>query len=160
MRRPVLFWDSAGLIAGVFAEHKSPYRELLRLGAVGAVDMRLSPDVARECDGILRRYGEEEVERLARLLDRANFAVTLSPDEDLVAQLTERTAYRNDARVVAAAEECAADVLITYDRKHLLGNPLLGPPDTYCRILTLQEALVLLRQRLSGEGDLDAGPSQ
>ena len=39
------------------------------------------------------------------------------------------TGYRPDARVPAAAIECAADVLVTFDSTHFLGNPSIKPPE-------------------------------
>jgi hypothetical protein len=53
------------------------------------------------------------------------------------------TGYRSDARILAAAEECLADILVTHDRKHFVGNPLISPPDTHSRVKTAQEALSL-----------------
>jgi hypothetical protein len=62
------------------------------------------------------------------------------------------TGYRNDAKILAAAEECLADVLVTWDRQHLLDNPLISPPDTHCRAKSPADALDWRRRRLiSGE---------
>jgi hypothetical protein len=149
--KPILFWDSAALIRAVMGEMRDPYRQLLRLGEVEVVDMRLSPDVTREVERILRRYGDDLVGDLARILDRARFAVTLDPSDETVDWCEELTGYRPDARVVAAAHECGADVLLTHDHRHLLDNPLLGPPDMRCVVRTPQECLDWLRERLQPE---------
>ena len=147
MHRPILFWDSAALIRAVMGESRDPYRQLLQWGEIGAVDMRLSRDVMRETERVLRRYGEDVIEDFARLLDRARFALTLDPTEETVNWCIELTGYRPDARILAAAHECNADVLLTLDREHLLGNPLLGPPDMRCVVRSPQECLEWLRKR-------------
>ena len=70
------------------------------------------------------------------------------PTVDYCVQLT---GYRNDARILAAAEECRADLLVTHDKTHLLRNPLISPPDTHCRVKTAQEALDWLLERLASD---------
>ena len=149
MPRPILFWDSAALIRAVMGEAHDPYRQLLQWGEIGAVDMRIFRDVTRETERVLRRFGEDVIEDFARLLDRARFAFTLDPSEDTVNWCMELTEYQPDARIVAAAHECNADVLLTFDQQHLLGNPLLGPPDMHCIVRTPQECLSWLRTLLT-----------
>jgi hypothetical protein len=39
-------------------------------------------------------------------------------------------------------------VLVAHDRQHFVGNPLISPPDTHCRVKTAQEALEWCLQRL------------
>lgn len=150
--RPRLFWDSSALIDAVFAPEDSPYYDLFDLGETGAVDMRVSPDVLRECEAILSRQGEEMLSLLAISLHEANFATTPLPNAGTVAYCEQLTGYRNDARILAAAEECLADILVTHDRQHFLGNPLISPPETHCRVRTAQEALAwCLEKLLAGE---------
>ena len=111
-----LFWDTSALLDALFAPDDSPYYDLFALGEAGAVDMRISPDVTRECEGILRPYGASAVKQLAVLLDVANFATTPLPTEATVDYCEQLTGYRNDARILAAAEECLADILVTHDK--------------------------------------------
>jgi hypothetical protein len=139
--RLLLFWDSSALIDAMFAPEESPYHDLFDLGETDAIDMRVSPDVIRECEAILRRYGEEMLSLLAIALHEAHFATTPFPSNEMVDYCEQLTGYRSDARILAAAEECLADVLVTHDRKHFVGNPLISPPDTHCRVKTAQEAL-------------------
>jgi predicted nucleic acid-binding protein len=147
--KPILFWDSAALIRAVLGETHNLYRQLLQWGEMGAVDMRLSRDVTRETEHVLRRFGEDIVEDFARILDRARFALTLDPAAETVNWCVELTGYRPDAHIVAAAHECGADVLLTFDRQHLLDNPLLGPPEMRCVVRTPGECLEWLRTRLT-----------
>lgn len=51
----------------------------------------------------------------------------------------------------AAAEECIADIFVTHDKQHFLGNPLFSPPDTRCRVRTAQETLEWCLQKLQEE---------
>jgi predicted nucleic acid-binding protein len=149
--RPCLFWDSSALIDATFAPDASPYYDLFDLGETGALDMRVSPDVIRECEAILRRRGDNLVALLAVALHAANFATTPLPNKEMIDYCEQLTGYRNDARILATAEECLADVLITHDKTHFMGNPLLGPPDTHCRVKTAQETLDWLLTQMTIE---------
>ena len=141
MNKPRLFWDTSALMDATFALEDSPYYDLFRLGETKAVDMRISPDVTCECEGVLRSYGKEMVALLAIALDEANFAITSLPSEDTIDYCEQLTGYRSDAKILAAAEECLADILVTHDKTHFIGNPLISPPDTHCRVMTAQESL-------------------
>jgi hypothetical protein len=113
--------------------------------------MRISPDVLRECERILR-YGQQseaKVRLLADALSSANFATTPPPDDKTVDYCEQLTGYRADARVLAGAEECLADLLVTHDKQHFLGNPLIGPPDTNCRVRTADEALTWCLRKIA-----------
>lgn len=150
--KPRLFWDSSALIDAILGLDTSPYQNLFDLGEAEAVDMRISPDVTRECEAILRRYGEEMVSLFAVALHEANFATTPLPSKKTIDYCEQLTGYRGDAKILAAAEECLADILVTHDKTHFLGNPLLSPPDTHCRVKTAQETLDwCLKRLLAGE---------
>lgn len=114
---------------------------MFELGEAAIVDMGISPDVLRECPGVLRRFGADDFNLLLRALTEAKFANTPEPGEETIQYCTQLTGYRNDARILAAAEECLADVLLTHDKKHFIGNPLISPPDTNCRAMTAEEYL-------------------
>jgi hypothetical protein len=148
-----LIWDSSALIDAVLAPDDSPYSDLFELGEAGAVDMRIRPDVSRECEAILRPFGDEMVTLLAIILHEADFVTTSMPSSEMVDYCENLTGYRNDARILAAAEECRADLLVTHDKQHFLGNPLICPPDTYCRARTAGEALLWCLQRLVADGE-------
>lgn len=130
------------------AEERDPYRQLLSWGEAGLLDMRLSRDVIREVERIVRRSGDDLVASFAVILDRAGFAVTADPNAETVAWCEELTGYLPDARIVAAAHESNSEFLLTYDRQHLLENPLLGPPDMRCRVCTPENCLEAITTRL------------
>jgi predicted nucleic acid-binding protein len=146
--KPRLLWDSSALIDAVLAPAESPYYELLDLGESGAIDMRISTDVLRESERIVGRYGRDLLSLLAIVLADANFATTPAPANSTVDHCMRLTGYRNDAKIVAAAEECLADILVTWDRQHFLDNPLISPPDTHCRAKSPVAALDWCRHRL------------
>jgi hypothetical protein len=147
---PRLFWDSSALIAAIMSPTEdSPGRLLLKLGAAGACDMRVSREVLSACERIVRRRNPAMVARLAVLLDRANMATTPGPAPQTVALCLEMTGYEPDARVLAAAVECGAALFLTYDAEHFLQNPLIGPPDNRVRVATPHVALQWVRERLA-----------
>lgn len=146
--KPSIFCDSSALLDALFAMDDSPYFDLFDLGEAGTFDLRVSPDVIRECENILRKRGDDLVPLLAIALFEANFGIVSTPNEETVNYCEQLTGYRSDARVLAGAEECLADIFVTHDKTHFLGNPLLGPPDTHCRVKTAQETLDWLLERL------------
>ncbi len=147
--KPKLFWDSSGLIAAVLSpSDNSPGRLLLKLGEAGALDMRVNREVLGDCDRVLRRINPDYVRQLAVILHQANVATTLDPERETVERCIEMTGYEPDARVLAAAIECDADLFLTHDIEHFLQNPLIGPPDTRLRVMNLRDALQWVRNRL------------
>jgi predicted nucleic acid-binding protein len=147
--KPKLFWDSSGLVAAVMSsDENSPGRLLLKLGETGAVDMRVSREVLGDCDRVLRRINPERVKQMAVLLHQANVATTLNPNQETIERCIDMTGYEPDARVLAAAIECDADLFLTQDTQHFLQNPLIGPPDTRLRVMTLYQALEWVHERL------------
>jgi predicted nucleic acid-binding protein len=149
-KRPCIFWDSSGLLAAVMSPRdNSPGRLLLKLGEAGLVDMRLSREVLGDCERVLRRGDTQRVKQLAVLIDRANIAISLDPNDDTIEVCAQMTGYMPDARVLAAAVECSADVFVTHDREHFLENPLISPPDTNIRVLTVRESLEWCREQLA-----------
>ena len=153
--KPKLFWDSSGLIAAIMSSNEnSAGRLLLKLGEAGVVDMRVSREVLSDCDRVLRSRRPALVKQLAVLLHQANIATALDPNSETIAHCIEMTGYEPDARVLAAAVDCDADLFLTQDTVHFLQNPLIGPPDTKLRVVTLPQALEWVRIYLktSAEG--------
>jgi predicted nucleic acid-binding protein len=142
-----LFWDSSAIIAAVMSEDAG--RQLLRLGEAEVVEMRLSRDVLQDLEFVISKRKPGLLKELAVLLDAAGFDLSPDPNDETVDQCQELTGYRPDARVLAAALECDADLFITSDKVHFIGNPLIGPPTTNVRVTTPREALDWCRDRLS-----------
>jgi len=152
-RKPRLFWDTSALVDAVFAIDGSPYRDLFELAEASLIDMRISRDVLREAESVLRAgpRGDEKVSLLAIALSSADFGVAPEPCDETIAACEQITGYRKDARILAAAEECMADILVTHDRQHFIGNPLVSPPDTHCRARTADETLEWCLVRIAAE---------
>ena len=97
---------------------------------------------------------------LALTLDRAKFAgESAEPMSDTVHDCLVLTAYLPDARVLACAVECVADVFVTTDKQHFLGNPLIGPPATRLRVMTPYEALEWVQEELRRQSEQEPGES-
>jgi predicted nucleic acid-binding protein len=123
-------------------------RMLMKLGEAGTVDMRVSREVLGDCERVLRKIDPTQLNELAVGIHMANIATTLDPHSETVARCMEMTGYRPDARVLATAIECDADLFITYDSEHFLRNPLIGPPDTKLRVVTPHQAFEWVQNHL------------
>lgn len=151
MARPRLFLDSSALIAAALSPRdESPGRQLLLLGEAGVVDLRISREVLGDLERLLRRRNPAALARFVVLLDAADVATAPDPAPETVERCVDLTGYLPDARVLAAAVECDADLFVTHDTEHFLQNPLIGPPDTRLRVKDSRQALVWVRERLEG----------
>ncbi len=160
---PKLFLDAALMVAALFSENPaaSPGYGLLKLGEANLIKLYTSEDALREAQGVLLELLGDEAERikvlLAENLAMGNVAITPAPSEATVLQCLSITSYRPDARVLAAAMERDCEVFVTYDKKHLLKNPMIGPPNTRIVVMTGGEAKawaidqISVRSRLRAE---------
>ncbi len=160
---PKLFLDAALMVAALFSEDPaaSPGYGLLKLGEAGLIALDTSEDALREAQGVLQELLGDEAERvkvlLAENLAMGNVAITPPPSESTVLQCLSITNDRPDARVLAAAMERDCEVFVTYDKKHLLRNPRIGPPNTRIVVMTGGEAKawaidqISVRSRLRAE---------
>ena len=146
---PKVFFDTSLLIATTISENpQSPGKGLFRLGAESLLDIRVSPDVLREAEQVLIAEAGDDIERgrrwvarLAESLALAGAATTAPPNETTIRECIVYTNYRPDAKVVAAAVEADVEVLVAYDKQHLLNNPLIRPPNTRFVVMSGGEAL-------------------
>ena len=160
---PKLFLYAALLVAALFSENPAtpPGYGLFKLGEASLIDLYTSEDALREAQGVLQALLGGDSERvkvlLAENLAMANVAITPPPSEATVLQCLDLTHYRPDARVLAAAIERDCEVFVTYDKAHLLRNPLIGPPNTRLVVMTGGEAKawaidqISVRSRLKAE---------
>jgi hypothetical protein len=153
-RRPRVFWDSSALITAVMSgKPYSAARQLLELGDLGLVDMRLCAEVVSDTEYIVGKRRPDLLPDVALTIHYANFAgETARPTSQTVEQCLELTAYRPDARVLACAIECDADIFVTGDREHFLDNPLIGPPRTRIRVMDPYHALEWVLSELRQQG--------
>jgi len=160
-RKPRVFLDSSALIAAILSPREdSASRRLLRLGEAGVVALRASREVLRDAEYLIRR-NPALLPLLALLLDQSNVKIVSDAPQEMIEQCLEMTGYLPDARVLAAAVECGADVFATYDTEHFLQNPLIGPPRTRLCVMNAHQAVDwCLAQLLSSSQDETAGPPQ
>ncbi len=115
------------------------------MGEVGLIHLWVSEHTLRETEGVLRRLAGNDFPAikvmLAENLVLANIATTANPDETTIQMCVGLTNYLPDAKVLAAALERDCEVLVTYDKEHLLKNPKIGPPNTRLVVMSGGEAL-------------------
>lgn len=159
---PKLFLDAALIIAAVLSsDPESPGRRLFKMGEVGLVHLYVSDRVIKETEGVLRSLAAERFDtlkvQLAENLVIANVGMISSPAEQSVKECLALTGYRPDAEALASAMERDCEAFVTYDKRHLLGNPNIGPPRTRIVVMSGGEALdwaidqVSVRSRLRME---------
>ena len=152
--KPKLFWDSSGLIAAIMSPTEaSASRQVLRLGEAEVVELCASREVLRDLEYVLRQCRPELLPGLAQALNQASVVITPDPSAEAVAQCLEMTGYLPNARVLAAAIECGADLFVTFDAEHFLRNPLIGPPDTKLRVMAAHQALAWCSEQLKNPDD-------
>ncbi|MBV9850615.1 MAG: type II toxin-antitoxin system VapC family toxin [Armatimonadetes bacterium] len=146
LARPKLFLDTSLIVAPTLAEDPaSPGRRLFKMGEVGLIDLWVSNHVIREAAAVLNGLlGGQYLAFQAILAENlvlANIATTADPSEETIQMCIGITNYLPDARVLAAAIERDCEVLVAYDKQHLLKNPKIGPPNTRLVVMSGGEAL-------------------
>ena len=143
---PKLFLDTSLIVATTLSESAaSPGRRLLKMGEVGLIHLWVSYQVIRETENVLKGFKVQDYLQLqaivAESLHIANVATTADPSESTIQTCVGITNYLPDARVLAAAIERDCEVLVAYDKQHLLSNPRIGPPNTKLVVMSGGEAL-------------------
>lgn len=143
-----VFLDTSVLFAAVLSQTGGA-RLILRLGEARAVSLWVGPSVLKEADAVLDRKSPGSKARFALLLDRAQVRVGQEPAADALDGALSVMGYLPDAQVPAEALEIGVDYLVSFDRKHLVGNPramelpfLIGTPGDF---------LEWYRHRLNGQ---------
>lgn len=140
--RPRVFLDSSGLISAVITvSARTPLYRLILLGEQEVIDLRISREVLSDVERFVRSRNPAMLPQVAEIIAKGHMATTPEPNEDTIARCELLTGYRPDARILAAAIECAADVLVTFDRTHLLGNPKICPPEVSVQVMNAQDCL-------------------
>ena len=140
--KPKLFLDSSGLISAVISPTEaSPVYRLVMLGEANIVDLRLSREVIGDIERFIWARNPAMMPRVAAMIDRGRIATAPDPSEETIVFCETLTGYRPDARILAAAIECAADILVTYDSMHLLDNPNIKPPDVSVMVMKPKDCL-------------------
>lgn len=120
-----VFLDASALFAAVYSETGGA-RLVLKLGEAGAMELWVGPSVLREIDAVLDRKSPGSKPHFALLLDRARVRVGPEASQDATERAGLAVDYVPDARVLAEALTVGVDYLVSFDRKHLVGNPKAG----------------------------------
>ena len=142
------------MIAALFKNNTdSPGFGLFKLGEAKLVDLYTSNDALNEANAVLSNLLMEDFSTvkvlLAENLAMANVAIASIPNDSTVSKCEALTKYRPDARILAAAIERDCEVLVTYDKQHLLNNPHIGPPNTRLVVMSGGEALDWAKDQIS-----------
>jgi uncharacterized protein len=116
------FIDSSVFFSAAYSE-KGASRELLLMGARGEILLVVSPLVLEET----RRNISQVSSELADLFDLIVVAISfeiVQPTKEEVIPAAEIVALK-DAPILAAARKAGTNLLVTLDKKHLLGKPQL-----------------------------------
>lgn len=140
--RPKVFLDSSGFISAVITPRESvPIYRLVMLGEQEVIDLRLSREVLSDVERFVRGHNPALRPKVAEIIDKGRMAITSEPNEETIVRCEALTGYRPDARILAAAIECEADVLVTFDSAHLLGNPKIKPPEVRVMVMNAKDCL-------------------
>lgn len=120
-----VFLDTSVLFAAVHSETGGA-RLILKLGEAGAISLWVGPWVLKEAEEVIGQKSPRSKALFALLLDRARVQVGGKPDESVVQRVCSVIGYLPDAQVVAEALLLGADYFVSFDRKHLVGNPRAG----------------------------------
>ena len=120
--RAKVFVDTSVLFAAVHSQTGGA-RLILELGEAGAVSLWVGPWVLEEAEGMLDIKSLGSKAHFALLLDRSRVSVGGEPSESALHQAQSVIAYLPDAQVLAEALALGVDYFVSFDRKHLVGNP-------------------------------------
>jgi predicted nucleic acid-binding protein len=110
--------------------------------------MSTCAEVLRDAEYVVRSRKPQLLATIRELFVRANLKTVPDASKAEIDRCFELTGYRPDARILASAISSGADVLVTHDKTHFLGNPLIGPPETSLRVVTPVEAVDICRKWL------------
>lgn len=114
-----IFLDTSVIISAVLSK-KGGSRKLFLLGEAGVLELKVGPNVLRECEEVIRRKVPASLPTLAYLLEIAKVEATGQPTSDFIPSAKRMVAYSPDAYVLAEAMTVELDWFITHDKEHFL----------------------------------------
>lgn len=144
-----LFLDSNALISAIISPSETTaIKRLVTLGEKHIIDLYISHEVIRDTERFLEEIARERGKNpanskilISAVITLGNIATTPDPNDNTIDFCEGLIGYRPDARILATAIECNADVLVTRAATHLLGNPKISPPDVSILVLDPKDAL-------------------
>ncbi len=119
-----IFLDTSVFFAAVYPETGAA-RVILKLGEAETISLWIGPSVLKEMEAVLARKSPKSKGLFALLLHRARVQIGPEPDADSLRLSSLLIDYAPDARVLAEAIAIQSDYLVSFDRKHLVGNEKL-----------------------------------
>jgi predicted nucleic acid-binding protein len=136
-----IFIDSSVLFSAAYSS-KGHSRDLMMLGAAGNIKLFISDFVLEETrrNLALKQPALKILERIIHVAQIEIVSATVQQVKDAM-----KVVVPKDAPILAAARNARVDVLVSLDKKHLLGHPEL---ESYLNapILTPAEAIERLKK--------------
>ena len=117
-----VFLDTSALFSAVISE-KGGSRQILKLGEAKVISLWIGPWVLQELENVIARKSPQSKTYFALLLDRSNVQICKKAQGEALRQANEVIDYRPDAQIAAEALSIEANYFVSFDRKHLMGNP-------------------------------------
>lgn len=118
-----LFVDSSVLFSAIYSSNGHS-ADLLRMGILGEVIIVLSDDVVDETHCNLAISKPERLPAFEKALAVAGFEIIDVSREEVMAAANHVVA--KDAPILAAAKMAKVDMLVSLDKRHILGRPELA----------------------------------
>lgn len=137
-----VFIDSSVFFSAAYSS-RGHSRDLILMVLTGDIDLVLSRLVLEETRRNLAESAPKSLPFLEFVLESVPYEI-VRPSKMQVLEAAEYTAFK-DAPIVAAAKMAKVELLVTLDRKHLLGRPDLAR-HVGADIVTPKEAVGRLRR--------------
>jgi putative PIN family toxin of toxin-antitoxin system len=142
------FLDASVLFAAAYSATGFA-RDLLRLAIREQLKLLISQDVLEETERNLKKKAPNRLDAYHHLLALIPFELVSGPSKEGV-WAAEEYVVQKDAYIVAAAVATKADYLVTFDEKHLLGQPDVAEKSGLA-IVKPQVVVEAVRRQLSDE---------
>ncbi len=122
--KPRVFVDTSAIFAAVLSDSGGG-REILKLGAIGAIQVIASQRVFVELEAVILKKAQNSLKHFALLLDEAKIEIVPEGRESELNKCNKIVTYEPDRRVLASALRAEPDFFATLDKKHFLLNKQL-----------------------------------
>ncbi len=117
-----VFLDTSVLFSAIISESGGS-RQILKLGESKVISLWIGPWVLQELENTLARKSPKSKTYFALLLERSNIQISEKAQNNALHQASAVIDYLPDAQIVAEALSINVDYFVSFDRKHLVGNP-------------------------------------
>jgi len=146
MSRPVLFFDSSALFAGIVSSSGAA-RALLLLAEAGEITIRVSEQVIVETERGIARKSLHNLPLFRQVVLASQIWIVRDPSPTDVAEHVGLISHAADVPILLAAMQTGADFFVTLNRRHFQDDPAVGER-AGLRIGTPGDALAWVRSAL------------